>query len=168
MVGRGGENSGDKSRGVRQIRSGPGEASRRRALKRFLNALREGRRDDRETHPANRAWLERHRHLSLGAWLDGASTCHPAALPGHDGAFVRLEDDPQEILKMGAYAETCLAIGGCNQHAAVANSLDANKRVAFLWDSGGRPLARQLLAISEEGALLARDWYDDQAWAEPE
>jgi len=190
--------------------------SNRRALKRFLQALREGREGYRESHPANRAWLERHRHLSLGAWLDGASTRHPAALPGHDGAFVRLEDDPQEALKMGTYADTCLAIGGCNQHAAVANSLDANKRVAFLRDGGGRPLARQLLAISEEGALVpfsvyridftidgkaverifrefdealarrlglprwrngsdyrvpalvARDWYDDQAWAEPE
>jgi hypothetical protein len=133
--------------------------SNRRALKRFLHAISEGRANYRETHPANRAWLEKHRHLSLGEWLGGASSCHPVSLPGHEGAFVRLEDDPQETLKMGTYADTCLAIGGCNQHAAVANSLDVNKRVAFLRDRSGRPLARQLLAISDEEVLVPFEVY---------
>jgi hypothetical protein len=186
--------------------------SNRRALKRFLQAIREGRSDYRESHPANRAWLEKHRDLSLGEWLSGATLSHPVAVPGFEGAFVQLEDDPQETLKMGTYADTCLGIGGCNQHAAVANALDLNKRVAFLRDRQGKPLARQLLVISEERTLVpfevyliegtidrtaverifhefdeglarriglprwnsgseyrvrplvARDWYDDQAW----
>lgn len=128
--------------------------SNRRAMKRFLQALREGRERYREAHPANGAWLRRHGHLSLGEWIAGEASPHPVSLVGYEGAYVRLEDDPQETLKMGTYADTCLALGGCNQHAAVANSLDLNKRVAYLRSGEGRPLARQLLAISEEEELV--------------
>lgn len=128
--------------------------SNRRSLKRFLRAIRSGQEDYRVSHPANRSWLEKHRHLDLGEWIAAGTKGRPVELPGFEGAFVRLEDDPQEVLKMGTYTDTCLAIGGCNQHAAVANSLDINKRVAFLRDREGRPLARQLLAISDEETLV--------------
>jgi hypothetical protein len=128
--------------------------SNRRSLKRFLRAIRSGQEDYREAHPANRGWLEKHHRLNLGEWIAGGTIDRPVELPGFEGAFVRLEDDPQEVLKMGTYTDTCLAIGGCNQHAAVANTLDVNKRVAFLRDREGRPLARQLLAISEEETLV--------------
>lgn len=128
--------------------------SNRRSLKRFLRAIRSGQEDYRASHPANQGWLEKHRHLNLGAWIAAGTLGRPVDIPGLEGAFVRLEDDPQEVLKMGTYTDTCLAIGGCNQHAAVANSLDINKRVAFLRDREGRPLARQLLAISEEETLV--------------
>lgn len=126
----------------------------RRPLRRFLDSVREGRDDYRETHPANLAWIEKHRGLALGEWLSGGAAPWPVELSDYEGAVIGLEHDPQEVLKMGTYAGSCLAAGGCNQYAAVANSLDANKRVAFLRDRNGRPLARQLLAISEEEKLV--------------
>lgn len=126
----------------------------RRPLRRFLDSVREGRDDYRETHPANLAWIAKHRGLVLGEWLSGGAAPRPVELADYEGAVIGLEHDPQEVLKMGTYAGSCLAAGGCNQYAAVANSLDANKRVAFLRDRNGRPLARQLLAISEEERLV--------------
>ncbi len=129
-------------------------SSNRRAMRRFLNAIRLGDSGYRDRHPANRAWLETRRHLPLTVWVERDSPPFSVAIPGIEGAFVRLEDDPQEELKMGTYFSTCLGVGGCNQHGAVANTLDINKRVAYLRDASGRVLARQLLAISDENELV--------------
>lgn len=129
-------------------------SSNRRAMRRFLNAIRLGDSGYRDRHPANRAWLENRRHLPLSEWVERDTPPFPVVIPGIEGAFVRLEDDPQEELKMGTYFSTCLGVGGCNQHGAVANTLDINKRVAYLRDASGRVLARQLLAISDGNELV--------------
>ena len=80
-------------------------------------------------------------------------------IEGVTSPTIRLEDDPQEELKMGSYVGSCLSIGGCNQHSAIANTLDINKRIAYLRDEQGKVLARQLLAISDEGQLVPFDVY---------
>lgn len=145
--------------------------SNRRSLKRLVHAIRAGDRGYRDAHPANRAWLARHGHLSLDPWTRRGAEAFPVSFPGVEGAFVRLEDDPQEELKMGSYFDTCLGLGGCNQHGAVANTLDINKRVAYLRDMSGKVLARQLLAISEQEELVPFCVYESQGgdrWKECE
>lgn len=134
----------------------------RRALKKFLLAIRIGDRDYRDSHPANRDWLAQHRQLAIDPWIQRGALPFPVSLPGIGKATIQLEDDPQEELKMGSYPGTCLAPGGCNQHGAVANTLDINKRVAYLRDAGGRVVARQLLAISEEEQLVPFHVYETQ------
>jgi hypothetical protein len=47
-----------------------------------------------------------------------------------------------------------LSIGGANAHSAAAVLLDPNKQVLYLRDGQGRVVARQLLAISDEGELV--------------
>ena len=66
---------------------------------------------------------------------------------------IQTESRFDEILKMGTYVNSCLSIGGCNQHSAIANALDANKRVLFMHDADGKFIARQLLAITKERKL---------------
>jgi len=54
---------------------------------------------------------------------------------------------------MRSYVDSGLSIGGCNQHSAIANALDANKRVLFIYDENGKFLASQLLAITKDRKL---------------
>lgn len=131
----------------------------RRALKRLLFAIRTGNHDYRDLHPANRSWLEKKTDLDLREWTRAETDRFSVEIEGTTDPAIRLEDDPQEELKMGSYVGSCLSIGGCNQHSAIANTLDINKRIAYLRDESGKVLARQLLAISEEGELVPFDVY---------
>jgi hypothetical protein len=117
--------------------------------------IREGHRDLRTTHPRNRDWLAAHR-LAGSVWEAGdlAFARDFAAPPIAPTVVVTFENDPQTILRMGIEVGSCLALGGCNDFSAVANALDANKRVLFARDAAGRFLARQLLAISEARTLV--------------
>ena len=120
----------------------------RRPLTRFLRE-HDARRDSRLDHPANRQWLARHSaSFDVDAWLH-----RPPRLA--EGAFtLAVERDPLEILKIGSYVGSCLALGGFNAHAAVAILLDVNKRVVFARNPRGRFVARQVIAISDDGKLV--------------
>ena len=117
--------------------------------------IRDGHLDLRATHPRNRDWLAAHR-LAGSVWEAGdvAFARDFAAPPIPPTVIVTVENDPQTILRMGIEVGSCLALGGCNDFSAVANALDANKRVLFARDAAGRFLARQLLAISEARTLV--------------
>lgn len=129
----------------------------RRPLRRFLSQyLRET--DPRryiEEHPRNRRWLADIRSRTLGAsrvWEQGFRLS--AVVRGHGVVTLAFETDPEEILKMGTYAGSCLSLGGCNAHSAVSTMLDANKRVIYARDARDRVVARQLVVISKSWELL--------------
>jgi hypothetical protein len=111
--------------------------------------------DLRAAHPRNRDWLDAYR-LVGSVWETGeiAFTRDFASPSIAPTVVVTFENDPQTILRMGIEVGSCLALGGCNDFSAVANALDANKRVLFARDTAGRFLARQLLAISEARTLV--------------
>lgn len=104
--------------------------------------------------PANQAFVGRLRSLGIdpAPWLESASDTVKAA----NGQTVRLalEDDPLEILRMGAYFSTCLSPGDCNFFSAVVNAAEINKRVLFARDLKGRVLGRCLLALTDAGGML--------------
>ena len=108
-------------------------------------------------HQKNQECMVSHRQLVQRGWF----TPHVVEVQTEKtGRFVmRVEQQFEEVLKMGTRVGSCPAIGGCNSHSAVANAADANKQVVVAHDAEGRFMARQLIAISEEGRLVCFDLY---------
>ena len=115
-------------------------------------------RDVKLAFAKNRTWIAKHQaQLRLAAWMaprraeltvDGASY------------VVALEEDPLEVLRMGIPFGTCLALDtGCNAASTVLNAIDANKRVLYVRGSGGKVVARKLIAISKELKIVGYNFY---------
>lgn len=102
--------------------------------------------------PLNQAWLKTHPLAASTAWSEGFAVA--VKIPGEGEIVLSLEDDLQEILRMGTRFGTCLSFGGCNSHSPAAVALDANKRVLHARDASGKIIARQLLALSDDGVLV--------------
>jgi hypothetical protein len=124
---------------------------------------------DLRDEPANRSFLDRlaSRGIRLDAWLDGIGVVRYASRRGD--VFLQLERDPIEVLLMGKHFGTCLSPGSMNFFSALANAADVNKRVVYARDAGGAVVGRCLLALTQEGALLAFHAYshhDDWGFTE--
>jgi hypothetical protein len=106
----------------------------------------------KEHHPANRRWLGTLPSPTANQWM-GAFT-RKRQIPKLGEVTISVEQDPQEILRMGDYGHSCLGAGACNQFSAMTNAMEANKQVVYARDSAGRVVGRQLIAISEEKRLV--------------
>jgi hypothetical protein len=119
----------------------------RRGLRKFLNAYWAGDQHYLSKHPATLAWYRQHKAVSRKLWEQGISF--------RSGNYsIEVERDPFEVLKLGTYVGSCLAIGGMCSDSAVAALLDANKRVLYARDAGNQVIARQLVAISDQDSLV--------------
>ena len=67
---------------------------------------------------------------------------------------LRIEREPLQILQMGNAFGTCLSVGDINAFSTIANACELNKRVIFARDGTGRIVARKLLAVNTDGALV--------------
>jgi hypothetical protein len=112
--------------------------------------------------PRNQQYLEsiRRRGVDVAPWL--------ASEPMHvDRAGQRvslmLEDDPLEVLLMGERFSTCLSLDARNFYSAVMNAVDVNKRVLYGRNCKGTVVGRCLLALTDEGRLLAFEPYAHDA-----
>ncbi|MBK7399774.1 MAG: hypothetical protein IPJ34_26845 [Myxococcales bacterium] len=128
----------------------------RRPLRRLLQDPRTLEGDDAYlfTHPATRAWLERHPLLAerLATWRSGVTL--DTSVEGFGPVALETASDPLEVLRMGTYVGSCLGLGGGLAYSAAAAALDANKRVVYARDVEGRVLGRQLVAYSEDDDLV--------------
>ncbi|MGV8118639.1 MAG: hypothetical protein AB2L14_02635 [Candidatus Xenobiia bacterium LiM19] len=129
----------------------------RRAFRRFLKALLEGRDDYILTHPLTVRWLSKHPALNVELWSNGI--CTSERLEEIGSVTLSLERDPLEALKLGTHVGSCLGLGGGLTYSALAVVLDFNKQVIYARDDRGRMLARQLVAISEEDRLVCFEVY---------
>ncbi|MES2464490.1 MAG: hypothetical protein V4671_28345, partial [Armatimonadota bacterium] len=133
----------------------------RKALLKLLRATVSGEANPFEDHPENVAFRERltASAVSIAEWRTGAR--EQVSLPDHGLTLTMfLETDPLHVLQMGGYFGTCLSAGsGCNAFSTVANALEQNKRVLFVRDASGRVIARKLIGISEEGAMVGFHTY---------
>jgi hypothetical protein len=124
----------------------------RRGLRKFLNAYWAGDQHYLSKHPATLAWYRRHKTVSRNLWEQGISF--------QSGKYsIEAERDPFEVLKLGTYVGSCLAIGGMCSDSAVAALLDANKRVLYARDGRNQVIARQLVAISDQDSLVCFSVY---------
>jgi hypothetical protein len=129
----------------------------RRAFRRFLKALLEGRDDYILTHPLTVRWLSKHPALNVELWSNGI--CISERLEELGSVTLSLERDPLEALKLGTHVGSCLGLGGSFTFSALAVVLDFNKQVIYARDDRGRMLARQLIAISEDDRLVCFEVY---------
>ncbi len=113
---------------------------------------------------ANHDWLVRaaQQGIDVQSWLAEQSTMCEV---GGRQFELCLSVDPQEIFLMGKYFDTCLAPGGANQYAVIANAHDANKQVVYMYErrpgraTRGRPIARMLLAVDTNFQLIRFNAY---------
>jgi hypothetical protein len=129
-----------------------GEGYNNRASKRFLKAYLAGRKDYILQHSRTSEWIRKHESLDLSLWMKGISLQFETETFGT--IRMEVEQDPLEAWKLGTYVQSCLAVGGSNHQYAAAAVLDINKRVMYARNDNGKVVARQLLAISEEGTLV--------------
>ncbi|MEZ5352948.1 MAG: hypothetical protein R2762_09960 [Bryobacteraceae bacterium] len=130
--------------------------SNRRALRRFLRAWWAGDTGYLARHVETVSWYRRHPEVPRRIWEQGIATAA-------EGIAIQLERDPFEILKLGTYVGSCLGVGGLCDDSAAAALLDANKKVLYARDFGGRVVARQLVAISNAGQLVCFSVYPSSA-----
>jgi hypothetical protein len=119
----------------------------RRGLRKFLKAYWAGDQDYLSKHPATLAWYRQHKAVPRKLWEQGISF-------QRGNYSIEVESDPFEVLKLGTYVGSCLAIGGMCSDSAVAALLDANKRVLYARDARNQVSARQLIAISDQNCLV--------------
>lgn len=93
----------------------------------------------------NRDWLAKRREIVSRGWLKGNGISVEAGSFGVLTMFIKQRFE--EVLKRGPSVNSCLAIGGCNSHSAVANAVDAKKQVVMAYNTGGEFVGRQLIAI---------------------
>lgn len=105
--------------------------------------------------PENVAAMQslRARGIDPRPWVEGIGSLERV---GPDGArvFLALEDDPLEVFQMGERFGTCLSVGASNFFSVFANAADIDKRVIYARDGAKKPLARCLLALTDDGHLL--------------
>jgi hypothetical protein len=124
----------------------------RRALRKFLRAHLDGDAEYVRQHPLSRRWLAAHPAVDGARWTAGITL--QATVAGVGPLVLRLETDPLEALRLGTYVGSCLSVGGAFDYSAVAVALDVNKQVVYARNRRGSVIARQLLAVSEEEALV--------------
>ncbi|MDA0181017.1 hypothetical protein OJ997_11980 [Solirubrobacter phytolaccae] len=116
-----------------------------RLLERLLATILDG--GDVYAWPENAAWLAR-RRFDARAWRAGFDATV-------EGVRYVTETDPLKALHMGSWFDTCLSLdGGINQHAALNNTIEANRHVVYGYGPRGEVLARRLLAVTDDGTLL--------------
>ena len=110
---------------------------------------------DQRDDEANVAFLESLEGLgiNLEPWLEG-KICEVEA-PSGEVLRLGIERDPLEVLLMGHHFSTCLTPGHMNFWSAVVNAADVNKQVVYARTRDGRVVGRQLLALTDEGHLVA-------------
>lgn len=129
-------------------RAGP----HRRGLRRLLRAHLRGDRDWVWRHQASRDWIRRHPALDAARWRSGITTTR--VISGRGSLRLSFEQDPLEVVRLGTYVGSCLALGGVFDDDAAGIALDVNKRVIFARDEAARVVARQLVAVSEADTLV--------------
>lgn len=72
---------------------------------------------------------------------------------------VEVETDPLHVLQMGNYFETCLSVGDINAFSTVANAIEVNKRVIYVYDGRGVVIGRKLVALNRKGELVGFNTY---------
>lgn len=138
-----------------------GTEENRRSLRRLLKATLCGHKPYASQHPQNLTWLKKHPRIDPAKWAQGV--IFSAGTMEYGMLDLSIEQDPLEVLRLGSYFGTCLGVGGMLCYSAAAITLDINKQVVYARSSTGRVVARQLLAIAEDGRLVCFEVYPTSA-----
>lgn len=135
----------------------------RELLDRFVGlAAGDGTRFD---WPENRAWAQRRsRDFDVTAWIRGFAERRDVG-----GRMIRYatEVQPLRAVHLGSWFDTCLALSGSgfNRFAALGHAIEANRHVVYAMDPEGNLVARKLLVLTADGAIVG---YRSYAFADRE
>jgi hypothetical protein len=106
----------------------------------------------------NRLWLERAQEagLVLDRWFNPPPR---TAKLERRTYVIRPAEDPFRILLMGTYFGTCLSLRRFASEGVLNNALDANKQVLYAFDASGEVIARKLIAVTKDNALVGFHCY---------
>lgn len=124
----------------------------RKELRQYLSAYASGDTGYTMRHSATQRWIAKVPGVNLAEWQRGFEMVVDDAAVGE--IRIAVEHQPLEKLKLGTYVGSCLGLGGSYSYSAAAAVLDFNKQVVYARDRRGRVVARQLLAVSDEGRLV--------------
>lgn len=126
----------------------------KKPYKRFLKSyFKSGNATYIDKHPLTQSWINEHQNVDVSLWKHGLLDFRKQDLE------FKIEQHPIEILKIGAYAGTCLGLGGIWTESAVAILLDINKQVLYARNEAGQVIARQIIAISDDDKMIAFNVY---------
>ncbi len=115
--------------------------------------------EDLSCRQENQDWLTKaeQKGLDKTKWLKGIAL---TVSSDREKYTVCTEKRPLEILKMGSYFGTCLALDdGFNAASTVLNALDVNKQVFYCYDAKGGVVGRKLIGASKECFVYAYNTY---------
>ncbi|QOV87855.1 hypothetical protein [Humisphaera borealis] len=125
----------------------------RALLRRLLAHELEGDRTWIPRQPQNARFLTqaRARGIDTDAWLAPLSR----NIESKSGPLrIEIETDPLHVLQMGNYFDTCLSEGDFNSFSTIANAVEVNKRVIYVYDRRDVVVGRKLVVLTREGALV--------------
>lgn len=93
-------------------------------------------------------------NINMRPWLDGDDKVTTRLANGEE-LTVSIERDPIEVFSMGLHFKTCLSPGGINFFSVFSNIIDINKQVVYGKTRNGSVKARALIALTNEGGILA-------------
>lgn len=67
---------------------------------------------------------------------------------------MEIETDPLHVLQMGNYFETCLSEGNINAFSTIANAIEVNKRVIYVYDHRQVVIGRKLIVLTKTFKLV--------------
>lgn len=128
-------------------------------FKKFLAAACKGQTDYLWTHPKSISWLNTLDDRARDNWSANFSKSYKY---NNEALILSIELNPFEQLKMGRYVNSCLNLGGIFPDSATAVVLDINKHVVYARNESAKVIARQLIALNKNIALVPFNLYPEQ------
>lgn len=133
-------------------------------FKKFLAAACNGQTDYLWTHPKSISWLDTLDDQVREHWSANFSKSY---IYNNENLTLSIELNPFEQLKMGRYVNSCLNLGGIFPDSATTVVLDINKHVVYARNGSEKVIARQLIALSKNIALVPFNLYPEQKFDSP-
>jgi hypothetical protein len=127
--------------------------SNRTLLRQLLDHEARGDRDWIRNLPANARFAREAAAagVDMDAWLAPMSRVIDSPA-GH--CRIVIETDPLHVLQMGNYFQTCLSEGDFNSFSTIANAIEINRRVIYVYDPRGVVVGRKLIVLSRQGQIV--------------
>ena len=127
--------------------------SNRTLLRQLLDHEARGDRDWIRKLPANAKFARE--AAAAGVNMDAWLTPTERVIDSPAGPCrIEIETDPLHVLQMGNYFQTCLSEGDFNSFSTIANAIEINKRVIYVYDSRGVVVGRKLIVLTRQGQIV--------------
>ncbi|MEW5818920.1 MAG: hypothetical protein AB1782_01900, partial [Cyanobacteriota bacterium] len=134
----------------------------RRLLKKLILESKDNPYHWKINHHLNKEYIKKTRHKSIliDQWINGHRRLYKNVHQNIPYIHLYTENNPLKILHMGNYFNTCLSAGGSFSFSAITNACEINKHVIYATDHNNEIIARQLIALTNDGNILTFEIYN--------